>query len=142
MPLVATSNLGACPARLLSACCGVILYSRPWWAQLLDANGEGSVQKSDVLPIFAKRLETKETTDQLVAAFRVFDKQNRGEAPSCWVSSSEAVILLHTYCQNIVGVVTAAHGLCKMQGLSRRRSFGTFCHILGSSWTKPRSTSI
>jgi hypothetical protein len=28
--------------------------------------------------LIAKRLETKETTDQLIAAFRVFDKQNRG----------------------------------------------------------------
>ena len=37
------------------------------------------MQKADMLPIFAKRLETKETTDQLVQAFRVFDRQNRGK---------------------------------------------------------------
>jgi Ca2+-binding EF-hand superfamily protein len=52
-------------------------------AQLLDPNGDGSVQKTDVLPIFAKRLETKETTDQLVQAFRVFDRQNRGKFLVC-----------------------------------------------------------
>jgi Ca2+-binding EF-hand superfamily protein len=45
---------------------------------MLDPNGEGAVSKHDTVPLIAKRLETKETTDQLIAAFRVFDKQNRG----------------------------------------------------------------
>ena len=38
------------------------------------------MSKHDTVPLIAKRLETKETTDQLLAAFRVFDKQNRGAA--------------------------------------------------------------
>ena len=48
--------------------------------QMLDPNGEGAVSKHDTVPLIAKRLETRETTDQLIAAFRVFDKQNRGSA--------------------------------------------------------------
>ncbi len=44
------------------------------------------MSKHDTVPLIAKRLETKETTDQLIAAFRVFDKQNRGVlAPTCSV---------------------------------------------------------
>mmetsp|Transcript_10624 Transcript_10624/g.21260 ORF Transcript_10624/g.21260 Transcript_10624/m.21260 type:complete len:174 (-) Transcript_10624:46-567(-) len=48
------------------------------YLQVLDSNGEGSVQYNDLLPVLARRMRTMEKTDQLLAAFRVFDKQNRG----------------------------------------------------------------
>jgi hypothetical protein len=67
--------------------CNISKKEEQEYLQLLDPNGEGSVPYSEVLPLMAKRLETKETTDGLVSAFRVFDKQNRGAFSSSFSSS-------------------------------------------------------
>lgn len=58
--------------------CNISKKEEQEYLSLLDPNGEGSVPHAEMLPLIAKRLETRETTDMLVAAFRVFDKQNRG----------------------------------------------------------------
>ncbi|KAJ1480780.1 hypothetical protein T484DRAFT_1955710 [Baffinella frigidus] len=44
----------------------------------LDPNGDGTVSEDDLMPVIAKRLQTKETVDNLLKAFKVFDKENRG----------------------------------------------------------------
>ena len=46
--------------------------------QMLDPHGEGQIAHEGLLQLVAKRLETKETTEQLLQAFRVFDQQLQG----------------------------------------------------------------
>mmetsp|Transcript_14237 Transcript_14237/g.22136 ORF Transcript_14237/g.22136 Transcript_14237/m.22136 type:complete len:176 (-) Transcript_14237:47-574(-) len=45
---------------------------------VLDPNSEGAVPYSELLPILAKRLQQKESVEQLIEAFRVFDREKRG----------------------------------------------------------------
>jgi hypothetical protein len=42
----------------------------PIHAQVLDPTASGMVQYSDFLPVIAKRLQNKETVDDLMKAFR------------------------------------------------------------------------
>jgi len=64
--------------------------------QLLDPYGEGSVPYAEMLPLIAKRLETKETTESLVSAFRVFDKQNQGNS-ACVLPPTYLYMYMHMY---------------------------------------------
>uniref|UniRef100_A0A7S4KF32 EF-hand domain-containing protein n=4 Tax=Guillardia theta TaxID=55529 RepID=A0A7S4KF32_GUITH len=45
---------------------------------ILDPQSSGVIKIPELMPFIAKRLQTRETTDQLIDAFRVFDKENRG----------------------------------------------------------------
>ena len=47
----------------------VLLTNR--WSQYLDPNGEGIVKYLEVLPVIAKRLQTKETTEQLLVTVNI-----------------------------------------------------------------------
>ena len=48
------------------------------YMEYLDPHGAGVVQYSDFLPVIAKRLQTRESVDDLMRAFRVFDKEHKG----------------------------------------------------------------
>jgi len=58
--------------------CNVSQAEMTDYMQVLDPTASGMVQYSDFLPVIAKRLQNKETVDDLMKAFRVFDKEHKG----------------------------------------------------------------
>eukprot|EP00277_Geminigera_cryophila_P017616 CAMPEP_0179456956 /NCGR_PEP_ID=MMETSP0799-20121207/40819_1 /TAXON_ID=46947 /ORGANISM="Geminigera cryophila, Strain CCMP2564" /LENGTH=130 /DNA_ID=CAMNT_0021257351 /DNA_START=49 /DNA_END=441 /DNA_ORIENTATION=+ len=76
--------------------CNISKKEETDYLSLLDPYGEGSVPYAEMLPLIAKRLETKETTDALVSAFRVFDKQNRGNS-ACVLPPTYLYMYMHMY---------------------------------------------
>ena len=58
--------------------CNISKKEEQEFMQMLDPHGEGQIAHEGLLQLVAKRLETKETTEQLLQAFRVFDQQLQG----------------------------------------------------------------
>lgn len=50
--------------------------------QYLDPNGDGTVSEDDLMPVIAKRLQTKETVDNLLVFPRPFDGHAACSAPA------------------------------------------------------------
>uniref|UniRef100_A0A7S0VN04 EF-hand domain-containing protein n=1 Tax=Hemiselmis tepida TaxID=464990 RepID=A0A7S0VN04_9CRYP len=58
--------------------CNVSQAEMTEYMEVLDPSGTGMVQYQDFLQLVAKRLQTQETADDLIKAFRVFDKEHKG----------------------------------------------------------------
>eukprot|EP00281_Chroomonas_sp_CCMP1168_P019995 CAMPEP_0206233132 /NCGR_PEP_ID=MMETSP0047_2-20121206/11810_1 /ASSEMBLY_ACC=CAM_ASM_000192 /TAXON_ID=195065 /ORGANISM="Chroomonas mesostigmatica_cf, Strain CCMP1168" /LENGTH=167 /DNA_ID=CAMNT_0053656963 /DNA_START=152 /DNA_END=651 /DNA_ORIENTATION=+ len=58
--------------------CNVSMSEMSDYMQILDPHRTGTVQYSDFLPVIAKRIQHKETIDDLIKAFQVFDKDHKG----------------------------------------------------------------